>query len=654
MIPTVWIYCGSRKCKKKVDETILKIPYLQQFIRRFNLNPAHSSLHGPWPAASEAAPYTPFPEGDCLIVLDILPPSNGIQTACGLKARFTVLFNHQSATIDSTIGGTVVVDGRLYGLTTAHGIVNHILNHERGSRPEEQEDEQEDEGEKGEDTEGSSEYESDDTSSGGSQYSVQEKTRLHAARSERDGFQDKKKPQDSIRLELPKVLRYLDRGTVVGDYSLTLRSPATNQADFLLIDLEPAGPAAQRNFMHKQGGPLSILDHVPACDLVQGEVDIIAGNNGHPVKGYLLRGDTSLILRGDVIRTRKIQVEHPGAAGISGAWVVRNEKLCGIIYAAYETSPYLHMLSAESVFQEIQAMIPGQDVRVATDEDSLNGLQGSASVSKGASGLESRNIHPLKRDHLSEVPSVTDLIASTQAMHAPDHSELSQARQSHALPQAQPPQPPSPSPGLGRQHRESLGSAAYDPSVNLLRTQQLQRSLLASSFQPINDVSPQSSIGTSEWYEALFDSMHSGDVSTTTNNPPGLGYPEPPPPILPPQPQRCPTCSEQYEPPPPPIWRPQPPPMNISDYYAQARIEHSVRSRADERNAAEHYERWKQRHTDCSAPTPDDVDANAAKSASTMARKRPVRARREVGSLRGLGKLHFDASTSDSPWPAYQ
>jgi hypothetical protein len=228
-----------------------------------------------------------------------------------------VVCNHQSRTIDSTIGGIVVVDGRLCGLTTAHGIVNHILNHERGSRLEEEQDEQEDEGEKGEDTEGSSEYESDDTSSGGSQYSVQEKTRLLAARSERDGFQDNKKPQDSIRLELPKVLRYLDRGTAVGDYSLTLRSPATNQADFLLIDLEPAGPAAQRNVMHKQGGPLSIRDHVPAYDLVQGEVDIITGNNGYPVKGYLLRGDTSLILRGNLIRTRKIQVEHPGGKSSS-------------------------------------------------------------------------------------------------------------------------------------------------------------------------------------------------------------------------------------------------------------------------------------------------------------------------------------------------
>jgi hypothetical protein len=277
-------------------------------------------------------------------------------------------------------------------------------------------------------------------------------------------------------------------------------------------------------------------------------------------------------------------------------------------------------------------MIPGQGVRVATDEDSLNGLQGSASVSKGASDLESRNAHPLKRDHLPEVSSVADLIASKQVMHAPDHSELSEARQSHAPTQAQPP-----SPSLGRQHRESVGSAAYLD--------------IGMPFDYEAQGIP------SEWYGDYSDSMYFDDVSTTTTNPPGLGYPELPPAtftFLPPQPQRCPTCSEQYEPPPPPIWRPQPPPMNTSDYYAQARIEHSARSRADERNAAEHYERWKQQHTDCSAPTPEDVDANAAKSASTMARKRPVRARREAGSSRRRGKLHFDASASESPWPAYQ
>jgi hypothetical protein len=37
-------------------------------------------------------------------------------------------------------------------------------------------------------------------------------------------------------------------------------------------------------------------------------------------------------------------------AGISGSWVVSNGKLYGIIYAAYPSNPYLHMLLAESMF----------------------------------------------------------------------------------------------------------------------------------------------------------------------------------------------------------------------------------------------------------------------------------------------------------------
>lgn len=40
--------------------------------------------------------------------------------------------------------------------------------------------------------------------------------------------------------------------------------------------------------------------------------------------------------------------------GISGSWVVRGNKLCGVIYAAYDGIPYLHMIPAETIFGEIR------------------------------------------------------------------------------------------------------------------------------------------------------------------------------------------------------------------------------------------------------------------------------------------------------------
>lgn len=38
------------------------------------------------------------------------------------------------------------------------------------------------------------------------------------------------------------------------------------------------------------------------------------------------------------------------APGVSGSWVINHEgKLCGVIYAAYPSSPYLHMLPTEEI-----------------------------------------------------------------------------------------------------------------------------------------------------------------------------------------------------------------------------------------------------------------------------------------------------------------
>jgi hypothetical protein len=54
---------------------------------------------------------------------------------------------------------------------------------------------------------------------------------------------------------------------------------------------------------------------------------------------------------------------------LSGSWVVREDRLCGIIYAAYDRSPYLHMLPAESVFQDIAELVKASVVRVAYAQD---------------------------------------------------------------------------------------------------------------------------------------------------------------------------------------------------------------------------------------------------------------------------------------------
>jgi hypothetical protein len=294
---------------RKVDDAVRKMPYLHHFIGRFHLNSPYSSLHAPWPAASQKVINGAFTSGDQRISVSVSRPSSGsTDTVCGWKLRFTVESDGKVATLDSTVGGLIVVNGALYGLTTAHGIINYILNSRRDMSLTESESEEE--------ASDSTDTESDDTSDSALDVAYKHSTpaSIIAIGVERSAHVVEDTFSTWTELELPKVLVYLDRGTTVGDYSLTSLTTASNQADFLLVNLEPINVSEQRNMIYNSEHAMfnPIDDHIRTHDLVHGEVHIITGNNGRSMRGQLLEGDASLILRGTIIRTRKIQVDCPG------------------------------------------------------------------------------------------------------------------------------------------------------------------------------------------------------------------------------------------------------------------------------------------------------------------------------------------------------
>lgn len=104
---------------------------------------------------------------------------------------------------------------------------------------------------------------------------------------------------------------------------------------------------------------------------------------------------------------------------------------------------------------------------------------------------------------------------------------------------------------------------------------------------------------------------------------------------------RCPKCFERYVPP------------SAHDLYTkrQQSEQHPAKSieglgnpryerwkESLEELKQHHYERWAQEHTQCPAPSAEDINKN----------KRDPRRDALEGSLRSLGKQHFDA---DDPWP---
>ena len=115
--PAVWIRCGSRRCQKAITQAVEDLGYLQAFSRgpvrvhrkapRFAANSTRISPQDRGPLASPS--------------LQIL--FSEIGSACGATISFSFP-NGSLSKRTSTLGGLIRVDNKIYGLTTAHAIVD--------------------------------------------------------------------------------------------------------------------------------------------------------------------------------------------------------------------------------------------------------------------------------------------------------------------------------------------------------------------------------------------------------------------------------------------------------------------------------------------------------------------------------------------------
>ncbi|OCK81911.1 hypothetical protein K432DRAFT_424542, partial [Lepidopterella palustris CBS 459.81] len=364
--PTVWICCGSKKCKKKVLEAIRNLTYLNSFLVKFCMEAPYASLQAPWPAAEERPPQSPrLTEKFDNISFAIQDRTSGLKTICGARVRFTIETSNSIVERYSTIGGLIVVENSLFAITSAHAIVNCLLESSHSASSDETESTSNVSSDAGSDCETSSDSGSD--VSADSPYSSPARiTSTKRPSLEAEKVRETKEGMwtDS---QLPEILAYMNRGTIKGDYIFP--DPAPSSSDFALVDPRSVVQLSNEYYNPDYDTFATISDHIPTRELLSGDVWIIISCGNAPVKGYMLEGNASVILRGTVMRTKKIQVAVAGDPGLSGAWVVREGKLCGIIYAAYDRSPYLHMLPAEGMFQNIAKLVQASIVRVANAQD---------------------------------------------------------------------------------------------------------------------------------------------------------------------------------------------------------------------------------------------------------------------------------------------
>jgi hypothetical protein len=117
MKPTVWIRCGSKKCKKAIQEAVSDLEYIQTFSRgRVRVN-----LRAPLPAgdSEKLAIHNVLDNQDLILQLQC---NGSMLNSCGKKLRIMNPADATGIAWTSTIGGLIRVDRCVYALTTAHSI----------------------------------------------------------------------------------------------------------------------------------------------------------------------------------------------------------------------------------------------------------------------------------------------------------------------------------------------------------------------------------------------------------------------------------------------------------------------------------------------------------------------------------------------------
>ncbi|PSN65428.1 hypothetical protein BS50DRAFT_622647 [Corynespora cassiicola Philippines] len=334
LIPTVWIRCGSSSCQRKVTRTISELSYLTQFLQAFKMGSTIITRQSPWPAGFTQPPYLSVLPGDITQISLAIRCFNGPGDhfpICGTQARYTVrIKGSNSIHLYSTVGGAVMASGRIYGLTTAHSIADFLQQHipDPNASPELVDD-----------SDGASTSDSDSESDSNDASLISPDQSLSSN-------------EKWIEIPLPTSFMYKGFGTSGRDLSFC--GSREDTSDFALMNIQSI-PKAVNGFYDPEYGTYSDVDgYLSIQELGRGKVRIITSSIDGPTSGYMLEGDARIILSGKTMRTRKIQINFKAVRGLSGAWVVQDRKLCGIIYAAYDHAPYLHMIPAYTMFENIK------------------------------------------------------------------------------------------------------------------------------------------------------------------------------------------------------------------------------------------------------------------------------------------------------------
>ncbi|KAK6859224.1 hypothetical protein PG995_005077 [Apiospora arundinis] len=285
-----------------------------------------------------------------------------------------------------TIGGMILVNGTMFGLTTGHSF--EYLNREQctpengpisTTGPDPRWDSDSDS-----DLDSASPWvsfgqESEDNTT----IAIEVISSTHQPKDEVDRIPSFSSGSGSNCHSHPtKANELLSKGLYIGtvkslDVMTCNHKPNNAKLDWAMIELDEYQRWTVNALYEDSSNPEEILEMAEATHLEDGEVTVTAGFTGL-TQGWLRQSPVMVRIRSRTYEAQQIILENHLVRGDSGAWVVRNGMFCGHIIAQKTLSPVAYMLPAQSLLEDIKrcmntsnVSLPGSSIetKVATTYD---------------------------------------------------------------------------------------------------------------------------------------------------------------------------------------------------------------------------------------------------------------------------------------------
>ncbi|KAI1330686.1 hypothetical protein F5Y16DRAFT_362409 [Xylariaceae sp. FL0255] len=358
--PTILITCGSQKCKDKIKKSLRRIRphYLESIGMALIVNYDKDApvLAG----QKDLTSHNHSDGGDCSPGV-IRIQRNHALTSCGLQIMIEGCPSEMTRKSYATLGGIIKLGEIWYGLTAAHSFINkpNILP---------------DEAQSDDDLQSSSDFEDSSDENDSSAGEEEEKRRTEHAKPPKAFGYDTQVQRLPSRANVNTAnssrefirLASVWPGSFMA-YSFNGRSQTHGKtaldgnqiSDWAILEIPEAyiKPNSYLNPTKTGDAPQRVdLKTVAASHQMEPGLVLVLCNAEMPHVGYLSKNHTSLQLTQGSLDVFEIFLQEPIVRGMSGTWVVRDDRLFGMVAALSNNGLSCFIIPMWMVFENIKAV----------------------------------------------------------------------------------------------------------------------------------------------------------------------------------------------------------------------------------------------------------------------------------------------------------